>query len=58
MSAFSSGTDDRGIIGGGSTDATTNQIEYVTISSAGNSTDFGDLTIAKKYGMDMGSNSD
>jgi hypothetical protein len=60
MSAFSSGTDDRGIIGGGvsASASPTNQIEYVTISSAGNSTDFGDLTVVKKYGGDMGSNSD
>ena len=58
--AVSSGTGDRGVFGGGSSAGTalTNQMEYVTISSAGNSTDFGDLTLARKYGGEMGSNAD
>ena len=45
--AMSSDVDDRGCWGGGyliSPGATTNAIEYVTISSTGNGTDFGDLT--------------
>ena len=60
QAAVSSGTDDRGVFGGGSSAGTalTNQMEYVTISSTGNSTDFGDLTIARKYGGEMGSNAD
>ena len=31
--------------------STVNTIEYITIASAGNATDFGDLTVAREYGM-------
>ena len=34
----------RGVFGGGTNPAATNTIEYITISSTGNTTDFGDLT--------------
>jgi hypothetical protein len=36
----------RGVFGGGLTPSATNTIEYITISSTGNTTDFGDLTAA------------
>jgi hypothetical protein len=36
----------RGLFGGGLTPSATNTIEYITISSTGNTTDFGDLTAA------------
>ena len=39
----------RGVFGGGTNPAATNTIEYITISSTGNTTDFGDLT-ASFYG--------
>jgi hypothetical protein len=35
----------RGIIGAGYNDGATNRIDYITISSTGNSTDFGDATV-------------
>ena len=38
---------DVGIFGGGTTGSYVNTIEQVTISSAGNATDFGDLTEGK-----------
>ena len=28
-----------------------NKIEYITIASTGNATDFGDLTVARNYGQ-------
>jgi hypothetical protein len=60
--AVSSGTDDRGVVHVGKSPAGTKLVtlEYVTISSAGNSTDFGDLTVGRHYGSPggMGSNSD
>jgi len=34
---------------GGPSNARTNIIEYITIASTGNSTDFGDLTVARNY---------
>ena len=37
----------RGIFGGGYTTADTNVIQYISIASTGNSTDFGDLTLAR-----------
>jgi len=39
----------RGIFSGGGTSPVTNVIQYVTIASTGNSTDFGDLTVARQY---------
>jgi len=50
---LSNGTDDRGLQGGGTSwlappsSAQYNNISYVTISSTGNATDFGDLTTAR-----------
>jgi FlaG/FlaF family flagellin (archaellin) len=38
---------DRGIFAGGSTGSTTNVIDYVTITTTGNATDFGDLSVAR-----------
>jgi hypothetical protein len=58
--AISSGTDDRGVVHIGGTGAGTklNTLEYVTISSTGNSADFGDLTVGRHYGGAIGSNAD
>jgi len=43
----------RGIFGGGSVNpannTNTNVIQYITIASTGNTTDFGDLTVARRY---------
>ena len=40
----------RGILGGGETSGSrTNVIEFVTINSAGNASDFGDLSAARSY---------
>jgi len=52
ISATSSLTNNRGIFAGGSTDTNTNTnvIGYITISSAGNASDFGDLSGAAKNG--------
>lgn len=51
LSATSNGTTDRGVFGGGydSNEAPSllNIISYITISSTGNATDFGDLTAAR-----------
>lgn len=46
FSATSNGSNDRGVWGGGysSSNTTINVLQYVTISSAGNATDFGDAT--------------
>ena len=46
FSATSNSTNDRGVAGGGLTtgDVRINIIEYITISTTGNATDFGDLT--------------
>lgn len=48
-SSCSNGTNDRGVFGGGytSTGTRTNRIDYVTISTTGNASDFGDLTGGK-----------
>jgi len=37
----------RGVFGGGFTGSDTNVVDYVTIQTAGNATDFGDLTAAR-----------
>jgi len=49
----SNATNNRGIYAGGQTSgaAAQNVIEYVTISSTGDATDFGDLTTARRYGV-------
>jgi hypothetical protein len=43
----------RGVFGGGNTDGAGNTyinvIQYITISTTGNSTDFGDLTVSRRY---------
>jgi len=46
MAATSNGSNDRGVFGGGrnASDNTINTIEYITITTPGNTTDFGDLT--------------
>lgn len=38
-----------GLFGGGYGSAASNVIDYVTIASTGNATDFGDLTVARYY---------
>ena len=40
---------DRGVIGGGLTTGYTNVIAYFAITTTGNATDFGDLTVARGY---------
>ena len=49
LAATSNGTDNRGIFGGGIISGVPgiNTIDYVTISTPGNATDFGDLTVAR-----------
>ncbi len=49
FAAVSNGSNDRGCWGGGQGTGGTiyNIIDYITISSTGNSTDFGDLTVAR-----------
>ena len=37
-----------GLFGGGNTGSASNVIDYVTIASTGNATDFGDLTVARE----------
>ena len=39
----------RGIFQGGQVPGNTNTIEYITIGSLGNGTDFGDMTVARQY---------
>jgi hypothetical protein len=52
MAALSSTT--RGVFAGGSLGpARTNVIQYVTIASTGNATDFGDQTIVAGWGWGM-----
>ena len=53
FSTFGSPT--RGCFAGGATPGKINTIEYVTIASTGNATDFGDLTIARNYAGGCGS---
>jgi hypothetical protein len=36
-----------GLFGGGSTGTNTSVIQYISIASTGNATDFGDLTVAR-----------
>ena len=43
------GNDTRSLVGGGQTSGRTNSIDYVTYSSLGNASDFGDLTSARDY---------
>jgi len=47
----SNGTNDRGIFGGGTPDGAndTDVIDYVTISSTGDATDFGNLTLSRSH---------
>jgi len=51
LSATSNGADDRGIFGGGRSSSSDpeNTIDYITILTPSNATDFGDLTIARKF---------
>jgi hypothetical protein len=44
-----SGTSDksRGVLGGGASPSITNVIQFITIATTGNATDFGDLTVAR-----------
>jgi len=48
LAATSNGTSGRGVFGGGTTGSVSNVIDYITISSTGNATDFGDLTDARQ----------
>jgi len=45
----------RGVFGGGYIGSLTNMIEYITISTTGNASDFGDLT-ELVYGLNACSN--
>jgi len=48
-SSFSNGINDRGVWGGGKiSGSNVNGIEKITISTTGNGTDFGDLTVARR----------
>ena len=47
----------RGLIGGGNTPGQTNTIQFVTISIAGNSQDFGDLSAARQSNLGATGNS-
>ena len=51
LASTSNGINNRGVFGGGyaSGHIIVNIIDYITISSPGNATDFGDLTIARDY---------
>jgi len=53
LSATSNGTNDRGVFGGGhyydSSDHYVNTIDYITISTPSDATDFGDLTVARNW---------
>ena len=42
-----SGSDTRGIMAGGLNPSYSNVIQYITIATTGNATDFGDLTVAR-----------
>ena len=46
---------DRGVYGGGSLGSNYNIIDYITISSTGDATDFGDLTAARNGAAAMSS---
>ena len=56
MTLLSSST--RGVFGGGNDGSSTNVMEYVTIASTGNVTDFGDLTAAARVFADSSFSSD
>jgi hypothetical protein len=45
---FTSVSPTRGLFGGGYNGAYLNVIDYVTIATTGNATDFGDLTVARR----------
>ena len=45
--AASGGLVARGLFGGGTTGSTSDVIDYVTIATTGNATDFGNLTVAR-----------
>ena len=47
LSGASSST--RGVFGGGNVSGTVNTIDYISIASTGNATDFGDLTVTKEF---------
>ena len=47
--AASANSSTRGVFGGGHTPTVVNTIDYITIASTGNATDFGDLTAARGY---------
>ena len=50
----SNGTDERGVFQGGYRNATNrDHIDYITINSAGNSSDFGDLTVGRQEASGM-----
>jgi hypothetical protein len=46
----------RGVYGGGNTGSFTNNMGYVTIATAGNATDFGNLTVARGEAVPTASN--
>ena len=46
----------RGVFGGGNTGSNTNVMDYITIDTTGNATDFGDLTVARQYVAGLSSN--
>jgi len=50
VGATSNGTNNRGVFGGGNntSNTATNVIDYITINTTGNATDFGDLTVARQ----------
>jgi hypothetical protein len=41
----------RGVFGGGTDGVDTNVMDYITIATTGNATDFGDLTVARSNGL-------
>ena len=43
----------RGLFGGGQTPTKINTIQFVTIATTGNTTDFGDLTVARRFTMGL-----
>ena len=47
ISSTDRGTNARGVFGGGYTPTLSNVIDYVTIATTGNATDFGDLTLTR-----------
>jgi hypothetical protein len=55
LSACSNGTSDRGVFGGGYNISGGSQdiLDYITISSTGDATDFGDLTVTRSVSSSM-----